>query len=92
MTALLRLAEAVGLDTGWHDIWGAWQEVSPETLRAILAALGLPAADEAEAAASLAALTRRRWGRSVDPVSVIGSEAQPGGIGVICPEGGGPVA
>ncbi|MEQ8964336.1 MAG: 4-alpha-glucanotransferase [Azospirillaceae bacterium] len=92
MTALLRLAEAVGLDTGWHDIWGVWQEVSPETLRTILAALGLPAADEAEAAASLAALTRRRWGRSVDPVSVIGSEAQPGGIGVIGPEGGGPVA
>jgi len=92
MSPLHRLADAVGLETGWHDIWGAWQQVAPDTLHALLAALGLPAANEAEAAESLAALTRRRWHRTVDPTAVVAAEAQPGGIGVIGPEAGGPLA
>ncbi|NBB82208.1 MAG: 4-alpha-glucanotransferase, partial [Alphaproteobacteria bacterium] len=88
MTALDRLADAVGIEPGYHDIWGQWRPVSDTAKRAILDALGLPAADEAAVETSLARLARRRWDRVVDPVSVVGSEAQPGGIGVIVPADG----
>ena len=88
MTALDRLAEAVGIEPGYYDIWGDWHVVPAEAKRAMLDAMGLAADDESEVEASLAALDRRQWDRAVDPVSVIGSEAQPGGIGVILPADG----
>lgn len=88
MTALDRLAEAVGIEPGYYDIWGDWHVVPAEAKRALLDAMGLAADDERAVEASLAALDRRQWDRAVDPVSVIGSEAQPGGIGVILPADG----
>jgi 4-alpha-glucanotransferase len=36
------LAEAAGVQCRWEDVSGQQHEVSPETLRAVLAALGLP--------------------------------------------------
>jgi 4-alpha-glucanotransferase len=56
--ALRALAEAAGVSTGWRDVHGADHSVSPETLRAVLAALGLPA-DVSEAHAVLAAAAAR---------------------------------
>lgn len=52
--ALLRLAEACGISGGYRDGMGVERFASPETLRALLGALGLSAATEAEAAERLA--------------------------------------
>lgn len=38
--ALRRRAAAAGIALTWHDVWGEERVVSPETLRAVLAALG----------------------------------------------------
>lgn len=54
---LAKLAQAAGVDTAWHDIAGQRHAVPEETLRAVLAALDLPAETAAQARDSLA---RRR--------------------------------
>jgi 4-alpha-glucanotransferase len=45
---LRALAKAAGVATHWTDQGGADHQVSPETLRAILYAIGLPSGDDAE--------------------------------------------
>lgn len=40
--ALRDLAEAAGIATSWRDVHGEVRTVAPDTLRAVLAALGLP--------------------------------------------------
>ncbi|MBD0274672.1 MAG: 4-alpha-glucanotransferase, partial [Acetobacteraceae bacterium] len=52
---LRELAEAAGIATAWRDVHGQDKQVAPDTLRAVLAALGLPA-DGSEAHAVLARL------------------------------------
>ncbi len=54
--ALAALAGAVGLTPGYHDLTGGWRATGDDTARALLAALGLDAATEAAAAATLAAI------------------------------------
>ncbi|MGH7043731.1 MAG: 4-alpha-glucanotransferase [Acetobacteraceae bacterium] len=55
---LATLAAAAGVATSTQDAFGREYQISPATLRAVLAALGLPAATSAEVAWSLAALRR----------------------------------
>jgi 4-alpha-glucanotransferase len=38
--ALRRRAAALGISLTWHDVWGEERVVSPDTLRAVIAALG----------------------------------------------------
>ena len=40
---LTTLAEAAGIAPRWRDVHGGWHDVAPQTLRAVLGALGLPA-------------------------------------------------
>jgi 4-alpha-glucanotransferase len=54
--SLHSLAEAAGLALTWKDVHGIWHVVSDDTLRAVLFALDLPAATDADIASSLAAL------------------------------------
>ncbi len=54
---LAELSRAAGIDTAWHDIDGRRHTVPEDTLRAVLAALDLPAGTAAQARDSLA---RRR--------------------------------
>lgn len=61
--ALQALAEAKGILPEWHDLAGQLHAISPETQRALLAAMGVAAASEAEAAASLAAHQERQAAR-----------------------------
>lgn len=56
MSALDRLATAAGLVWRYRDETGREHEAPPESRRAVLVALGLPAATEAEAGDSLARL------------------------------------
>jgi glycogen debranching enzyme GlgX/4-alpha-glucanotransferase len=48
------LAQAAGIETTWHDLTGAAHRVPEETVRALLAALRLPAETAAQARDSLA--------------------------------------
>ncbi len=56
--ALIQLAEAAGIAPRWKDVHGEWHDVAPETLRAVLAALGLPSATDADLRDSLATVTK----------------------------------
>jgi 4-alpha-glucanotransferase len=54
--ALRALAEAAGVAPRWRDAFGRFQDVSPESLRLVLAALDVPAENEATVRDSLARL------------------------------------
>ena len=58
MEKLHELAESAGLALRWRDVHGQWHEVGPETLRAVLKSLGLPADTAGEVDDSLASLKR----------------------------------
>ncbi len=70
MSALDRLADFVGIETFYHDIWGNRRETSAATKRALVGAMGLPAASDAEAEASLRDVEQRAWRRPLPPVRV----------------------
>lgn len=55
---LAELARRAGIVVDWTDAGGTPRHVSPETQRALLAALGLPAATAGDVAESLASLDR----------------------------------
>ncbi len=60
MSELLRaLAQAAGIAPRWQDYRSEWHEVGDDTLRSVLAALGLPADTPADIADSQATLARR---------------------------------
>lgn len=69
--ALLRLAEAAGIQPAYWDIRGRRHETTPETARALLAALAIPAATPGEIAQSLAGLDDEAWHELLPPVVVI---------------------
>ncbi|HET8552933.1 MAG TPA: 4-alpha-glucanotransferase [Gammaproteobacteria bacterium] len=58
-TLLKQLADAAGIESGYTDTWGKRHETSPETQRAVLKILGLPADDETQIRASLDRLQAR---------------------------------
>ncbi|SMH58649.1 4-alpha-glucanotransferase [Azospirillum agricola] len=86
MSALDRLADLVGLEPFYHDIWGNRRETGEATKRALVAAMGLPAATGDEAAASLRAFEGRSWRRPLPPVLVVG-EGQGIELGLSLPAG-----
>lgn len=47
MTGLARLAELAGIEAGWWDFFGNRRVVTDETRRAVLAAMGIAAGDDA---------------------------------------------
>ena len=53
---LHELAEAGGIAVHWHDAHGTYRTVAPDVLKTMLAALGLPAASDAQARDSLGGL------------------------------------
>ncbi|HEU0222744.1 MAG TPA: 4-alpha-glucanotransferase [Paracoccaceae bacterium] len=71
MGTLEELAEAHGITRHWHDLAGARHAAPPETLRALLLAMGVPAAGEAEAAEALAGLRAERAGRRLPEEMVL---------------------
>jgi 4-alpha-glucanotransferase len=54
--SLRELAAAAGLDTQWRDAFGKIQDVTPDTLRAVLGTLGFPAGTDADVSDSRARL------------------------------------
>ncbi|MFX6292640.1 hypothetical protein ABTG11_19475, partial [Acinetobacter baumannii] len=59
MSDLDRLADLLGVEPLYHDIWGNRRETSAATKRALVAAMGLAAATDEEVAASLRTVERR---------------------------------
>jgi (1->4)-alpha-D-glucan 1-alpha-D-glucosylmutase len=72
---LNRLADAAGIEPRYWDIHGRLHERSPETARHLLGAMGIPAATDAEIAASLAMLAEEPW-RDVLPPVIIATEGR----------------
>jgi 4-alpha-glucanotransferase len=66
--ALLRLARLAGVASSYEDAWHERRPVAPETLRRVLAAMGIAAADDRDTAQSIAALQEAEWGRLLPPV------------------------
>ena len=63
--SLTSLAEASGIAPRWQDFRKRWHEATPDTLRAVLAALGIPAGTDAEINDSL---TRHRETKRLPPL------------------------
>ncbi len=65
---LWRLADEAGIERRYWDIVGNLHETTPDTARALLEVLGLPARSEREIAASLAMLEEEKWQSPLPPV------------------------
>lgn len=85
ISALDRLASLAGIEDGWWDFFGQWRVVPPETKRVFLAAMGYPAATEAEVMASLSALETKPWRRRIAPVLVLEEGSGPPSIALTLP-------
>ncbi|MEX1367984.1 MAG: 4-alpha-glucanotransferase, partial [Nannocystaceae bacterium] len=67
---LHQLAREHGIERSYIDISGEIQVATPEVLRAVLKALGIPAQTDAEVDEQLRLARRQRWSRPLDPVIV----------------------
>lgn len=81
------LAEVVGIEPAYFDIWGTRHTISAEAKVALLGALGVPATSDAEIAAGLKGLVDARWQRPLPPVLVV-EEGQPVHLPLVLPADG----
>lgn len=82
---LSRLCGLCGIAPDWHDIWGNRHEVSPETKKALLAAMGVRVGSEADLADELREREDRPWRRVLPPVLVQRENPSPVEIPVSLP-------
>ena len=68
---LNRLAELYGLEPSYTDFYGNHRHTPETTQRALLAAMGVAAATDAEVATSLLETKLREWRRMVEPVRIV---------------------
>jgi 4-alpha-glucanotransferase len=68
--ALRRLAAAWGIETSYRDNAGVDRPASPETLSAVLEAMGAPIAGEWDAEEALSATVAQQAGQACDPVVI----------------------
>jgi (1->4)-alpha-D-glucan 1-alpha-D-glucosylmutase len=76
--ALAELAEHYGIEPGYHDIWGVWHEVSAETVRELLSAMGVHGARDVDRA--MQAAKSERWSRILPEAVVVRRSALAEGI------------
>ena len=86
--ALEKLAQLYGIETGYHDIWGNWRAASEETLRALLAAMGVEARDPSAVDERLHASDREAWASAVPPVTVLRTTQLRAGVRIRLRDGG----
>src|SRR5204863_9830673 len=77
MSALALLAERYGVALEYRDVWDQPHVVSEETLRAVLAAMKVVAATDAEAEQALAGSLAARWREIAPPVWVVREKSPP---------------
>jgi 4-alpha-glucanotransferase len=68
---LARLARLHGIELAFEDAYGNRREVAPETLRALLGAMGCAAETDRAAEACLLGAERALWSSLVEPVTVL---------------------
>jgi hypothetical protein len=83
--ALDQLAARMGIEPEFRDARGVIVRAGVETKRSLLAAMGVEAADEAQAEAALDAFDRAEWLRPVAPVQVVRADAGPATVGLVLP-------
>jgi len=91
VSALGTLAARNGIEPSFRDARGETRQTSPDTQRALLAAMGVQANDEGQAQAALQALDRAEWERVLPPVCVVFSDPGPVTVDLIFPSGTGEV-
>ncbi len=74
MSQLHELARAAGIETQWRDVNGINHVVADATLRAVLAAIGFPAATEPDVVASLRTLLTETGTNSLPLVTAMAGE------------------
>jgi glycogen operon protein len=89
-TVLGRLAAAAGIAPEWWTVAGRRTPVSPDTQRALLAAMGLPAGTAGEARDSLRHVVEAGDRRALPPVLVLGPDRVPP-LSIAVPPGSGPL-
>jgi len=67
---LAQLAQRYGIARSFHDVWGEARDAAPATLVALLGAMGVAAADDAQVQAAHVAHDAARWRRLLPPVVV----------------------
>ena len=72
---LARLSRAAGIGLAWWDVGGRNHAVTPDTQRALLAAMGLPVASADDARAHLATLAATLDRRALPVTAVVGANA-----------------
>ncbi|HTO85638.1 MAG TPA: glycogen debranching protein GlgX [Methylomirabilota bacterium] len=80
-----RLATAVGMNAEWWSLDGIYHRVTPETKRALLRAMRLPAETAADASRTLAAMEREKDARSLPVVQLL-AEGAAGSLRLAVPE------
>ena len=91
-SALDRLAQRMGIEPEFRDAHGAIVPTGDETKRSLLAAMGVAAADDAQARDALEALTRADWLRPLPPVVVSRADAGAISVDVVLPARAGEIA
>ncbi len=71
-----RLADLVGIEPFFYDIWGNRFNVSRQTKTAIITALGLACGSDAEIIDSLCLVVQANWQQPLPPVVVLGENDQ----------------
>lgn len=74
-----RLGRLYGIERSYHDIWRQRHVVSAASQCALLGAMGIPAGDDAEVAASLAQVERTTW-RELLPSVIVSRGGRPSAI------------
>ena len=82
---LNQLCDLCGVLPEYSDIWGGVHHTPDAAKRALLAAMGVAANNDTEAAASLHAFERRKWERPLPPVQVVREPARPHRIAIALP-------
>ncbi|WP_372620051.1 4-alpha-glucanotransferase [Falsiroseomonas sp.] len=90
--ALDALALRMGIEPEYRDVRGQLMRAGAESKRMLLAAMGVPAPDEAAARAALEALERDEWRHALPPVIVLRSDDPAPKVTLALPAGSGSVA
>ena len=83
---LERLADLAGIDLGWWDISGVWHAVPYDSLRALLHAMRIPAANPSDVEESARRLDEESWRRLVPKLAVARTD-RPVTLAITVPEG-----
>ncbi|MBV8937963.1 MAG: 4-alpha-glucanotransferase, partial [Alphaproteobacteria bacterium] len=90
-TALDALAERMGIEAQFQNASGETIEISAETKRSLMAAMGVDATDEAEARSALEDLDRAKWLSPLPPIQVLRADTRSPAVELVFAAGAGEI-